>query len=65
MDLRLGDCMEVLASLPANCVDSIVADLPYDLVLLAARKKVNISRLPRKELYMSIQMNYLQGIQHE
>lgn len=31
MDLRLGDCMEVLASLPANSVDSIVTDPPYEL----------------------------------
>jgi len=31
VDLRLGDCLEVMASMPENSVDSIVCDPPYEL----------------------------------
>ena len=31
IDLRQGDCKEVLKSLPDNSVDSIVTDPPYEL----------------------------------
>lgn len=27
--LRHGDCVEVLADLPANCVEAVVCDPPY------------------------------------
>ena len=30
-DLRSGDCVEIMRSLPANSVDSIVTDPPYEL----------------------------------
>jgi DNA modification methylase len=29
IDLRLGDCLEVLKTLPAGCVDAVVTDPPY------------------------------------
>ncbi|WP_235662446.1 hypothetical protein [Pseudomonas coronafaciens] len=28
-ELHLGDCLEVLRGLPANCIDSVVTDPPY------------------------------------
>ena len=31
IDLRLGDCLEVLKTLPNNSVDSVVVDPPYGL----------------------------------
>ena len=31
IDLRLGDCLEVLRTLPDNSVDSVVTDPPYGL----------------------------------
>lgn len=30
-DLRLGDCMDILSSLPTSSVDSVVTDPPYEL----------------------------------
>lgn len=29
IDLRLGDCLEIMPTLPAQSVDAIIADLPY------------------------------------
>lgn len=29
IDLRLGDCLDVMAALPAACVDLVLCDLPY------------------------------------
>lgn len=29
IDLRQGDCLEVMKTLPAHCVDAIITDLPY------------------------------------
>ena len=31
VDLRLGDCLEVMAGMDADSVDSIVTDPPYGL----------------------------------
>jgi DNA modification methylase len=31
IDLRLGDCLEVMRTLPDGCVDSVVTDPPYGL----------------------------------
>ena len=31
MDLRLGDCLDVMRTLPANSIDAIVCDPPYGL----------------------------------
>jgi len=28
-DLRLGDCLEILPSLPDDCIDLLLVDLPY------------------------------------
>ena len=37
IDLRLGDCIEVLKTLPDNSVDSIVTDPPYHLTSIVKR----------------------------
>ena len=37
IDLRLGDCMEVLKTLPDNSVDSIVTDPPYGLSFMGKK----------------------------
>jgi site-specific DNA-methyltransferase (adenine-specific) len=37
IDLRLGDCLEVLKTLPDNSVDSIVTDPPYHLTSITKR----------------------------
>ena len=31
IDLRLGDCLEVMATLPENSIDTIITDPPYEL----------------------------------
>lgn len=31
VDLRLGDCLEVMKTLPAGCADAVVTDPPYGL----------------------------------
>lgn len=36
-DLRLGDCLEVMAGLPDNSVDSIVTDPPYGLSFMGKK----------------------------
>ena len=37
VDLRLGDCLEVLKTIPDNSVDSIVTDPPYHLTSIVKR----------------------------
>jgi DNA modification methylase len=37
IDLRLGDCIEVLKTIPDNSVDSIVTDPPYHLTSIVKR----------------------------
>ncbi len=37
IDLRLGDCIEILKTLPDNSVDSIVTDPPYHLTSITKR----------------------------
>ena len=37
IDLRLGDCIEVLKTLENNSVDSIVTDPPYHLTSIVKR----------------------------
>jgi DNA modification methylase len=37
IDLRLGDCIEILRTLPDNSVDSIVTDPPYHLTSITKR----------------------------
>jgi site-specific DNA-methyltransferase (adenine-specific) len=37
IDLRLGDCLEILRTLPDNSVDSIVTDPPYHLTSITKR----------------------------
>lgn len=39
IDLRLGDCIEVMKTLPDNSVDSIVCDPPYHLTSTKGSKK--------------------------
>ena len=34
MDIRLGDCIEVMRTLPDNSVDSIVTDPPYGIGMM-------------------------------
>lgn len=34
IDLRLGDCLEVMATMPANSVDTILTDPPYGLTFM-------------------------------
>lgn len=36
IDLRHGDCLEVLRSLPDNSVDAIVTDPPYGLSFMGS-----------------------------
>jgi site-specific DNA-methyltransferase (adenine-specific) len=35
VDLRLGDCMEIMRDLPDGCVDAVVTDPPYGMTDLA------------------------------
>ena len=37
IDLRLGDCLEVLKTIPDNSVDSVVTDPPYHLTSIVKR----------------------------
>ena len=37
IDLRLGDCIEILKTLPDNSVDSVVVDPPYHLTSIVKR----------------------------
>ena len=37
IDLRLGDCLEVLRTIPDNSVDSVVVDPPYHLTSIVKR----------------------------
>jgi len=37
IDLRLGDCLEVLKTLPDNSVDSVITDPPYHLTSIVKR----------------------------
>ena len=37
IDLRLGDCLDVLRTLPDNSVDSVVTDPPYGLSFMGKR----------------------------
>jgi site-specific DNA-methyltransferase (adenine-specific) len=39
IDLRLGDCLEVLKTIPDNSVDSVVVDPPYHLTSIKGDKK--------------------------
>jgi site-specific DNA-methyltransferase (adenine-specific) len=39
IDLRLGDCLEVLKTIPDNSVDSVVVDPPYHLTSTKGDKK--------------------------
>lgn len=34
IDLRLGDCLEVMATLPENSIDTIITDPPYGLTFM-------------------------------
>jgi DNA modification methylase len=34
IDLRLGDCLEVMATLPENSVDTVITDPPYGLTFM-------------------------------
>lgn len=38
VDLRLGDCLEVMRSMPDKCVDAIITDLPYGTTGVACVK---------------------------
>ena len=42
IDLRLGDCIEVLKTLEDNSVDSIVTDPPYGLSILGKKWDYNV-----------------------
>ena len=37
IDLRLGDCLEVLKTIPDNSIDSIITDPPYHLTSIVKR----------------------------
>ena len=37
IDLRLGDCLEVLKTIPSNSIDSVVTDPPYHLTSIVKR----------------------------
>ena len=37
IDLRLGDCLEVLKTIPDNSIDSVVTDPPYHLTSIVKR----------------------------
>ena len=37
IDLRQGDCLEVLKTIPDNSVDSVVVDPPYHLTSIVKR----------------------------
>ena len=37
MDLRLGDCLEVMKTLPDGSVDAVVCDPPYGLSFMGKK----------------------------
>ena len=37
IDLRLGDCLEIMRDLPDGCVDAVVTDPPYGLSFMGKR----------------------------
>jgi DNA modification methylase len=37
IDLRLGDCLEVLKTIPDNSIDSVVTDSPYGLSFMGKK----------------------------
>jgi len=49
MQLRLGDCLDVLKTLPDNSVDSIVCDPPYGLRFMSSKWDYDV---PSKEIWI-------------
>lgn len=45
IDLRLGDCIEVLKTIPDNSIDSIVTDPPYGISFLNKKWDYNIPKI--------------------
>ncbi|MFA0940415.1 hypothetical protein ACDH53_23785 [Pseudomonas tremae] len=43
-ELHLGDCLEVLRGLPANCIDSVVTDPPYGIRFMGKSWAVRTSK---------------------
>ena len=48
IDLRNGDCLEVLASMPDACVDAVVTDPPYGLSFMGRKWDYDV---PSKEIW--------------
>ena len=57
VDLRLGDCLEILPTLPAGSVDAVITDPPYSTPVVTAigRQKVkNFGDLSIQETYIRV-----------
>ena len=52
VELILGDCLEVLAGLPENSVDTCITDPPYELGFMG--KKWDSSGIEREAEYVEI-----------
>lgn len=43
IDLRNGDCLEVMKSIPDKSIDAIIADFPYGTMNTDGRRKLGIN----------------------
>ena len=48
VELHLGDCLEVMKSMPDKSVDAIITDPPYGIGLDEWDKEINISEFMRE-----------------
>lgn len=48
IDLRLGDCLEVMKDIPDKSIDMILCDLPYGITACRWDKKINLGQLFRE-----------------
>ena len=46
VDLRLGDCLELMKELPDGCVDAVITDPPYGIDYQSARR-IDSERKPK------------------
>ena len=61
IDLRLGDCLELMKDIPDKSIDLVVIDPPYELVRVM--KKINIYIFCSKEMLRPL-INYFTDIKN-
>ena len=45
IDLRLGDCLEVMKTIPSGSVNAIITDPPYEMFLQKSMKRLKSGML--------------------